>query len=308
MKLTTCKVCDGTKEYADKKTFKKKKCNYCDENGQRIRVDVLSLGLGTQSSAMADMAADGEFEFMPDYVITADVGWEPKEVYEWRDKLVPYLADKGMEVLEVSAGNIYDDTMRAIETGERVASMPLHMVNPSLPHKHPNRKMMINRQCTMEYKIEPINQKVRELLGYKKGQTVKHQVHMWRGITAEESVRVKDSITQWIVFEHPMIFEKDMDRLAAIKRAEKMGLGPPPSSSCIGCPFHRNDLWQKIKDDSPEEFAQAVKLDNAIRHHPKFPGRELYLHGSCIPLEEVEFGGDLFSGGFENECFGVCGV
>lgn len=306
MKLVICKVCNGTKKYITT-TGKSRNCNYCNEDGMRIRIDVLSWGLGTQSSAMLDMAAEGEFEFMPDYVITADPQWEPKEVYEWRDKVIPYIEKKGLEVIEVSAGNIYDDTMRSLETGERVASMPLFMINPKLPQGHPNRKMMINRQCTMEYKIQPINRKIKSLLGYKPREIVKHQVHMWRGITTDEITRVKPAKDNWLVFEHPLIFEKDMDRLQAIERARKMGLGDPPSSSCIGCPFHRDDLWQSIKYKYPDEFESAVKLDRAIRHHPKFPGKELYLHRSCIPLEDVEFGGDLFNG-FENECFGVCGV
>ena len=305
-KLVTCKVCKGNKRYTDIKG-KEKSCHLCDENGMRPRVDIVSLGLGTQSSAMSLMAAKGEFDIQPDFYINADPQWEPRDVYEWRDILVPYLQSLGANYIEVTAGNILTDTIRAIETGERVASMPFYILNPKLPRGHKNRISIINRQCTMEYKIQPINRKVRELLGYKKGQRVKHQVHMWRGITTDEITRVKPSQENWIEFEHPLIFEKPMDRIQAINYVRNEGLGDPPSSSCIGCPFHRDDLWQRIKDRSPKEFAEAVMLDKMIRHHPKFPGKELYLHRSCIPLDQVEFGGNLFDG-FENECFGVCGV
>lgn len=304
MKKVICKNCKGSKQYITK-SGNKIKCNYCDENGERQRIDVVSWGMGTQSSAMVDMAIQGEFDIDYDYIITADTGWEPKEVYQWQDTIVPYWENKGAQILEVSKGNIFDDTMRAVETGGRSASLPFFLLDPNEP-RHKNNPKMVGRQCTSEYKIEPIKRKVRDLLGYNKGQSVKHQVYMWRGITTDEIMRVKNSTDHWIEFAHPLI-DKNMNRLDAIKRAKDMGKGYPPSSSCIGCPFHRDDLWQKIKDNSPEEFEEAVMLDRAIRHHPKFPGKEVYLHRSAVPLEEVEFGGNLFSG-FEEECFGFCGV
>ncbi len=47
-----------------------------------IRLRVLSLGAGVQSTALALMAAHGEIGPMPDCAIFADTGWEPKAVYE----------------------------------------------------------------------------------------------------------------------------------------------------------------------------------------------------------------------------------
>lgn len=47
-----------------------------------IRLRVLSLGAGVQSTTMALMAAHGEIGPMPDCAIFADTGWEPKSVYD----------------------------------------------------------------------------------------------------------------------------------------------------------------------------------------------------------------------------------
>ncbi|GAA5542298.1 MULTISPECIES: hypothetical protein [Brucella] len=47
-----------------------------------IRLRVLSLGAGVQSTMLALMAAHGEIGPMPDCAIFADTGWEPKAVYE----------------------------------------------------------------------------------------------------------------------------------------------------------------------------------------------------------------------------------
>lgn len=47
-----------------------------------IRLRILSLGAGVQSTTLALMAAHGEIGPMPDCAIFADTGWEPKAVYE----------------------------------------------------------------------------------------------------------------------------------------------------------------------------------------------------------------------------------
>ena len=269
------------------------------------KVDVLSLGAGTQSSAMALMSAYGDLP-RPDYIIFSDTGWEPKHVYDWLEKLKKELAKFDLEVITVTGGNIYEDTLKSLETGERTASMPFFTKN-----RETGEKGIVMRQCTSDYKIQPINKKVRELLGYKPRQKVKEMVHMWKGITTDEVARIKPSTDRWITFDYPL-FEKGMDRLDAINYViDKMG-EVPPKSSCIGCPFHNNDMWLDIKKKSPEEFQQAVDLDRKIRNHPKFKD-ELYLHKSCIPLDEVDLNENQITltdilDDFDNECFGMCGI
>lgn len=268
-------------------------------------INVLSLGAGTQSSAMALMVAHGDLP-RPDYIIFSDTGWEPEKVYSWLEKLKAELQKYDLEVITVSNGNIYDDTLNSIKTGDRVPSLPYFTKNIDTKEKG-----MVMRQCTSDYKILPLQRKVRELLGYKPRQRVKEKVNMWQGITIDEVTRIKQSQTGWINFKYPL-FEKGMDRLDSINYVrDKMG-AMPPQSSCIGCPFHSDDLWLEIKQNYPKDWEQAVKFDNKIRNHPKFKD-ELFLHRSCKPLEEVDLNEDQmnlsdFLDGFENDCWGVCGV
>jgi hypothetical protein len=49
---------------------------------ESIRLRVLSLGAGVQSTTMALMAAHGEVGPMPDCAIFSDTGWEPNAVYQ----------------------------------------------------------------------------------------------------------------------------------------------------------------------------------------------------------------------------------
>ena len=269
-------------------------------------VHVLSLGAGTQSSAMALMAAHGDLP-KPDYIIFSDTGWEPKHVYKWLEELKAELAKFDMEVITVSNGNIYEDVLNSIETGGRVASLPYYTKDPET-----GEKGITMRQCTGDYKIKPINKKIREILGYRKGQRVKEKVHMWKGITTDEIARIKSSQERWIEFDYPL-FYKNMDRLNAINYVKRKMGKIPPKSSCIGCPFHNNDMWLDIKKNYPDEFQEAVEFDRKIRDNPKYRSK-LYLHKSCLPLDEVDLQedqttlADFLGDDFENDCSGMCGI
>src|SRR5437667_1158135 len=72
------------------------------------------------------------------------------------------------------------------------------------------------------------------------------------------------------------------------------GLGGTPRSSCVGCPYHRDDFWHRLKTTSPAEWADAVAFDHAIRHgsaRANADGHPLrgtyYLHASRVPLDQV---------------------
>lgn len=82
-----------------------------------IKLRVLSLGAGVQSTTLALMAAHGEIGPMPDCAIFADTGWEPRAVYEhlaWlrSPNVLPF------PVHIVSDGNIREGLVRGAQ-GER---------------------------------------------------------------------------------------------------------------------------------------------------------------------------------------------
>ena len=66
-----------------------------------------------------------------------------------------------------------------------------------------------------------------------------------------------------------------------------------------------------MKNERPEEFADAVEFDKNIRTGSRNIRDKLYLHRSCKPLDEVEFNkkeNDKQLDMFNNECEGMCGV
>lgn len=136
-----------------------------------------------QSSTMALMAANGEITPMPDCAIFADTRWEPQGVYGWLDWLEKQLP---FPVYRVTAGSVREAVLtKHSTTGGRSARVPYFTEAGG----------MMLRQCTSEYKIQPIRKKVRELLGLAKGEHGPRHiaVHQWIGISTDEIQRMKMS-------------------------------------------------------------------------------------------------------------------
>lgn len=158
------------------------------------RFTFLSLGAGVQSTALLLMSIDGHLPPL-EHAIFADTGWEPGQVYEHLGRLSTEMADAGITLHRVSAGNIRSD---ALDLHHRFASMPLFVKGDpwtcddcegtgeipdpmwklgddpgdelaECPRCRGNGgsdgKGMVRRQCTSEYKLKPIKAKARELLG-----------------------------------------------------------------------------------------------------------------------------------------------
>ncbi len=267
-------------------------------------MNFISLGAGVQSSTMALMAAKGEITPMPDGATFADTGWESQEIYSWLDWLETQLP---FPVYRVSAGNIRKDLEDHIK-GERMATPPYNTTSP-----RPDRdKGKLGRKCSDEYKKEPQLKKIRELMGLKKGQWAKGKIHVtqWIGISLDEISRMKPAKEEWITIRWPLI-EQRMTRWDCLRWMERNGYPEPKKSSCIGCPYHDDVAWREMKINRPEEFADAVLVDNLIRNGVKGTTEKIYTHKSLTPLEDVDFRNleDLGQGNmFNNECEGMCGV
>lgn len=255
---------------------------------------VLSLGAGVQSTTIALMAAHGDLA-MPDCAIFSDTGWEPAAVYkhlEWLIKELPFPVHK------VDRGNIRDDLMRCAEG--HWADIPAFVKNAD------GSVGVINRQCTKQYKIRPIRAKVRELLGIARQRSPDSPVcEQWIGISTDEAIRMKPSMEDWQVHKFPLI-EMRMSRRDCLRWLSERQYQVPPKSSCIGCPYHSNDQWRAL---TPDEFADAVEADRAIRN--SWSKGELFLHRQCVPLDQVDLSTAEDRGQlnlFNNECEGMCGV
>lgn len=268
---------------------------------------VLSLGGGVQSSVLALMAAEGVIRPLPDFAVFADTGWEPQPVYdhlEWLEAQLPF------PVRRVGAGDIRSDLLAGTNsTGQPFSSIPVFI--RSLDGKS---TAIARRQCTREYKLTPIEQELRDLLGlgYRERVPPELFVELWIGISTDEAhFRMKDSRQRWISHRWPLI-ESTFDRGDCQDWfAERHPGRTLPRSACIGCPYHTDDEWRAMQRSDPQSWRDAVLVDRALRTTERAErfGGEMYLHKSRVPLDEVRFGSDPQQLSlFADECEGMCGV
>jgi len=259
---------------------------------------VLSLGAGVQSSTLFYKILNNEIEPV-DCAIFADTGNEPKAVYDYLQHLTN-LAN--FPIYIVSKGNIIDDSLAVAEKGTNKGflTMPVKGVDEN------GKQVMGRRQCTNDYKIQPINKKIRELLGVKR--LTGFNVEVVMGISLDEIQRAKEPINKWQVNCYPLI-ENKITRHDCLEYIKLHEYKTPPRSACIVCPYHSNKEWLHMKENNPDEFQFAVDFDLKIRTTSS-NGVKNYLHSSMKPLGEIDFNQykDPQYKLFDDECSGMCGV
>ncbi len=266
----------------------------------------ISFGAGVQSTAMLICSNLG-LHGVPraDSAIFADTQNEPGWVYEQFDVMQTW---SKIPVHKCTAGDLLlDGVAAAAGKTKRWGSIPLWTRGQD-GHAAPLR-----RQCTREYKVEPIDKYVRMLMGYQPGQHVKHSVRCLIGISRDEVIRMKPSRTRWCTNEWPLV-DAGLTRLDCARLVEEHGFAKPKRSACVFCPYHSDSEWLMMKRDAPDEFARAVKADETMRNM-EGAGVEnpTFMHRSLKPLARIDFeqlaGQPLFeSNDFGNECEGMCGV
>ena len=246
---------------------------------------ILSLGAGVQSTTLLLMA---EHEgWAPDAAVFADTGWEPKAVYahlDWLERV------SSVPIHRTSGGDIRADMVEG-----RFPKAPLFV------RRSDGKRTMLGRQCTREYKVYPVRR-------WLQANREKRPVELWLGISIDEAARMRDSGRQYITHRYPLI-ERMLSRQDCLNWMRSHGYPQPPKSACVGCPYRKDSQWLDIRN-SPEEWADAVAVDEAIRRPSKIDG-EAYLHRQLVPLPQVilqpeDIGQEVF--GFTNECEGMCGV
>lgn len=279
-------------------------------------IDILSLGAGVQSTTLLLMSCTGVLPAL-DCAIFADTGWESPATYNHLDWLIPEAKNHGIPVHILKGANIKEDALisqvrgRKSE-GSRWVSMPFHTQQPD------GGKGMIRRQCTREYKSDPIDRFIRqEILGLKRYQRAPKEivVDQWFGISLDEINRARTSRDKWRRYCYPLLNVPQEYLPKLFTRHDCLGwlaANYPkrhvPRSACVGCPFHSNAEWRMMQAKHPDVWADAVEFDARMRHAGGMRG-EIYLHRHCQPLPEaiVDDSKDQVNM-FENECEGLCGV
>jgi len=255
-------------------------------------LNVISLGVGKQSTYMLLNALEGKFKFKPDIAVYSNTGCEPEYVTNYLKWLTEYVKEKyDFDIIEVSNGDIMQDTIDYIDG--KIAR------NPQIPLRLEGGGIM-NRHCTGDYKIAPIRKYLQSIRNGKK-------IRLWIGISLDEIERIKQSDVQYIEHYYPLVdYRISIDGIKEWFRLT--GLPEPGKSACLICPFHSKAYWQLFKKNFPLEFKKACDFDDKIRNYPKLKSRT-FLYKDGIPLKDVDFtqSPSLFPELIE-ECHGMCGL
>lgn len=291
---------------------------------------VLSLGGGVQSTAVALMALHQDLP-AHDVAIFADTGDEPAPVYRHVEWLARQLEASGVQVVIARPPtDIVSDLLRMERGGAQWANPPLFTEGqlartptpPTLPLDLPNERVLVEvngqlrRQCTRTYKIEVIEREVSRLIGRPKGGRWPTEVAVEQviGISWDEAQRQTVNPIAAIRNVYPLC-ERRITRADCLTWLRRHGYPEPPKSACRVCPYRSNAEWRWLREQDPEGFEHACRVDDHIRDagHPRGVLSRLYLHRSRTPLREVDLtaaddGQEHLMGVAAEECSGMCGA
>ena len=231
--------------------------------------NVWMYGGGVQSCAIASLIVQGKLA-PPDIALIADTGREKQSTWDYlKDIIQPALSFK-IHIIRKEDYNSPDIWKK------ETLLLPAYSDINGDPSKMPTF-------CSGEWKIMVCNRFLRD-----KGIMPRHRIN-WYGFSLDEETRIvrleNASRNKGKVFSFPLVDCVPMRRHDCINAVEKMGWPTPPRSSCWMCPNMRHDEWQDLKENYPEEFAKAVKLEVEVRQ--KDP--HAFFHRSCKPLDQVDF-------------------
>src|SRR3546814_3734241 len=75
---------------------------------------------------------------------------------------------------------------------------------------------------------------------------------------------MKPSFEAWQVNRWPLI-EQGMTRQDCLRWLDRHDYPRPPKSACVGCPFHSDAEWRRLRDSDAQAWAEAVEVDAGLR-------------------------------------------
>ena len=230
------------------------------------RTQIWSSGGGVQSAAIAALIVQGKIR--PDLAVIADTGREQSTTWNYMNEVIsPALATVGMVLNRVTSKQFATVDLYGGRDGESLL-IPIFTNQSGEIGKLPTF-------CSAEWKRRVVRRWATE-----QGVTA---ASMWIGFSTDEMDRIpKKQEHKWRC-RYPLL-EAAMNRQECELLVKRMGWPRPPRSSCWMCPNHTQEEWRDIRDNKPEDWAEAVEFDSAIRARDP----HAWLHSDCIPLGEAD--------------------
>jgi hypothetical protein len=250
---------------------------------------VLNFSAGVQSSRLLWGVIRKEIPVPENFIVlNADPGMENSLSYKYSAMMSDECGKVGIYYEKVHGGNLYKDLVNITISGKNRIDNPPYWVDRG------NGKMgRLSQKCTAKYKIAPMDRAIRRVLHERFGISRDSKnmpegcVEKWIGFSADEKHRIKESSQKYVRFRYPLI-EMRETKSDVVSYLKINGIPVPPRSVCNACFANGIAMFKDMHDNRPEDWAQAVAVDNSIRDltqvRIKYPA---YVSSTLVPLEEL---------------------
>lgn len=298
----------GHKKYMNG-TFKSKKeiVEEIKHQGKDEIYHVLSFGGGTQSSYLLEEHFKGNIHY--DFIVMSDTGAEPdfihKQVAWWKQRQKEYGNTTPFIMTHHSKMKYGLEEMlfRYIQTDYQRFQMPVYFNNVDEETGEITQGGIGKRQCTVDFKIQPVKQTVRKEImkkhGLKPRQRMPKQIGFIIdiGFSYDEIRRIsryESPQYKYMYLAYPLV-EMGVTTQDSITYLKNNQL-PEKRSRCYFCPFNCDQRdsgmdWKEIIEDEPLSFLKACYFDQELRKAQQTGRKALksipYFHYTRKPLGEV---------------------
>jgi hypothetical protein len=229
---------------------------------------VISYGGGVQSTALVLLAMSEGWDV--DEIVHVDlVDAESPATREYVARFREWLRDAYGRDVTVIERDLYGDMLARPE----FTPVPWH---------GRREKFMLKRQCTREYKVQPLQR-------YVYGRYPQERIGLMLGISVDEYHRMRDSSAARIEHVYPLV-DRRLTRWQCREIIERAGLAVPWKSSCWFCPFRSVVSQWVLVQRYPDLVGMARELEDRINAERRLRGQdEIVVLRTDVMADQQDF-------------------
>lgn len=261
----------------------------------RVLLTALNYSAGVQSEWMLWMILLGILQRAKNLaVFNADPGMENSDSYRFAAAMRSRCEELQIDFITANGPSLLDDLVSLKKSGKSRLDNPPFWT-PSRTGKKVGR---LTQKCTQFYKISPMDREVRLWLNNRYAIGIKQgawlgvgTVEKWIGFTADEQDRADGLVAskhqKYVRFRFPLI-EAGMTKTDVVAEYIKHDIPIPPPSLCNACPYSGLRRLKKMHDERPDDWLQAVAVDEVCRDLRQIGVDEsCYVSSTLIPLQQL---------------------
>lgn len=255
-----------------------------------VKLTTLSHSGGVQSQGILEMMLRGDIAIpKPFLVLNADPGMENRRTHEFVKDIAARCEAVGIRYIRAKGPNLKEDLLTFKERGAtRIDNPPYWTKN-----RETGKRGTALQKCTAFYKIKPMRRELRlvmrEMFGVSLESKRLPKVESWIGFAADEANRAAKATSdvKFINLRFPLI-EMGLSKAQVVGYFLKHSIQRPPPSVCNACFSHGLNFLRDMHDNRPDEWDEAVQIDEAIRDMRQVGiNDEVYVSKTLIPLRTL---------------------